>query len=402
MKVLLVGVGGVGEAIAAISKTRAWMQQMVLADYNVERAYAVQKKLKGAQRYPVEKIDAGDRDAIAALAKKYDVDWVMNAVDPLFNEAIFDAAFDAGKNYMDMAMTLSSPHPKKPHEKPGVKLGDYQFERAAAWEKKGLLALIGMGVEPGLSDVFARYAADHLFDEIDEIGIRDGANLVVRGYPFAPTFSIWTTIEECLNPPVIWEQGRTWYTAAPFSEPEVFEFPEGIGPKECVHVEHEEVLLVPRYLKCKRVTFKYGLGDEFISYLKMLHTLGLDNKQKIRVHGVEVAPRDVVAACLPNPATLGKQMSGKTCAGTYVTGVKDGKSRAVYLYQVADNKLCMKKIGSQAVVAQTAFNPVLAMELLEEGIWKGTGVHGPEAFDAVPFMKRMRGYGFPYKIQERT
>lgn len=402
MKVLLVGVGGVGEAMAALGKPRAWLQKMVLADYNLERAHEVHKKLGSSKRFPAERIDAGDRAEIVALARKHEVDLIMNAVDPSFNEAIFDAAFEAGTHYMDMAMTLSYPHPTKPHSKTGIKLGDYQFERSAAWEKKGKLALVGMGVEPGLSDVFARYAADHLFDDIDEIGVRDGANLVVRGYAFAPTFSIWTTIEECLNPPIIWEQGRGWYTTPPFSEPEVFDFPEGIGPAECVNVEHEEVLLVPRYIKCKRVTFKYGLGDEFIGYLKMLHTLGLDNKQKIRVKGVEVAPRDVVAACLPNPATLGDQMSGKTCAGTYVTGTKDGKPRAVYLYQVADNKTCMRHIGSQAVVAQTAFNPVLAMELLETGIWKGAGVQGPEAFDAVPFMKRMRGYGFPYKIEERT
>jgi saccharopine dehydrogenase (NAD+, L-lysine forming) len=401
VKVLLVGVGGVGEAIAVLGKSQAWLKQMVLADYNIERAKQVQKKLGSPKRFPVEKIDASDREAISVLAKKYDVDWIMNAVDPSFNEAIFDAAFDSGKNYMDMAMTLSSPHPTKPHAKTGTKLGDYQFERAPEWEKKGLLALVGMGVEPGLSDVFARYASDHLFDEIDEIGVRDGANLMVRGYAFAPTFSIWTTIEECLNPPVIWEQERGWYTTAPFSEPEIFDFPDGIGPIECVNVEHEEVLLVPRYLKCKRVTFKYGLGDEFISYLKMLHAMGLDKKEKIRIKGVEVAPRDVVAACLPNPATLGNQMSGKTIAGTYVTGTKDGKPRALYLYQVADNKACMKKIGSQAVVAQTAFNPVIAMELLAAGIWKSVGVHGPEAFDPVPFMKRMRGYGFPYKIQER-
>ncbi len=401
MKVLLVGVGGVGEAIAAIAKPRAWLEQMVLADYNLERAKSVQKKLGSPKRFPTEQIDAGDRAAIVALAKKYDADLIMNAVDPHFNEAIFDAAFDAGTNYMDMAMTLSTPHPKKPHTKTGVKLGDYQFARAKEWTQKGILALVGMGVEPGLSDVFARYAADYLFDEIDEIGIRDGANLIVRGYAFAPTFSIWTTIEECLNPPVIWEKARGWYTTAPFSEPEIFDFPDGIGPVECVNVEHEEVLLAPRYLKCKRVTFKYGLGDEFIAYLKMLHAIGLDNKNKIRVKGVEVAPRDVVAACLPNPATLGNKMSGKTCAGTYVTGIKDGKKRAVYIYQVADNKTCMKKISSQAVVAQTAFNPVIAMELLNEKIWQATGVHGPEVFDAVPFMKRMSGYGFPYKIQER-
>lgn len=401
MKVLLVGVGGVGEAIAAIAKPRGWMKQLVLADYDLARAKEVQKKLGNPKRFPAVKIDASDRRAIVALAKKYDVDWIMNAVDPQFNETLFDAAFDARKNYMDMAMTLSVPHPAKPHEKTGIKLGDYQFARAKAWEKKGILALLGMGVEPGMADIFARYACDYLFDEVDEIGVRDGANLVVRGYAFAPTFSIWTTIEECLNPPVIWEKERGWYTTPPFSEPEVFEFPDGIGPVECVNVEHEEVLLVPRYLKCQRVTFKYGLGDEFIAYLKMLHAMGLDNKQKIRVKGVEVAPRDVVAACLPNPASLGDKMVGKTCAGTWVTGAKNGKSRAVYIYQTADNKTCMRKFGSQAVVAQTAFNPVIAMELLEARIWQGVGVHGPEAFDPVPFMKRMRGYGFPYKIQER-
>lgn len=401
MKVLLVGVGGVGEAMAAIAKPRAWLEKMVLADYNLARAKQVQKKLGSPKRFPAEPLDAGDPAAIAALAQKHDVDLIMNAVDPVFNETIFDAAFAAGKHYMDMAMTLSTPHPQAPYEKTGVMLGDYQFERAPEWAKKKLLALVGMGVEPGMSDVFARYAADHLFDEIDEIGVRDGANLIVRGYGFAPTFSIWTTIEECLNPPVIWEKGRGWYTTPPFSEPEMFDFPEGIGPVECVNVEHEEVVLMPRWLNCKRVTFKYGLGDEFIGVLKTLHTLGLDNKEKIRVKGVEVAPRDVVAACLPNPATLGDKMSGKTCAGTYVTGTKNGKRRAVYLYQVADNKKCMKTIGCQAVVAQTAFNPVIAMELLEKGFWKGTGVLGPEAFDPVPFMKLMRSYGFPYKIQER-
>ncbi len=121
---------------------------------------------------------------------------------------------------------------------------------------------------------------DHLFSEIDEIGVRDGANLVVDGYDFAPSFSIWTTIEECLNPPVIWEADRGWYTTPPFSEPEIFDFPEGIGPVECVNVEHEEVLLVPRWVKAKRVTFKYGLGDEFIDVLKTLHKLGLDQHRQ--------------------------------------------------------------------------------------------------------------------------
>ncbi len=400
MKVLLVGTGGVGEAIAVIAKSRPWMSQMVLSDYSLERAKEVQAKLGDPQRFPAEFVDAGKQELIEALARKYQVDLIMNACDPSFNVPIFDAAFSVGANYMDMAMTLSEPHPDDPFNKPGVKLGDYQFERAHLWEQKGKLALLGLGVEPGMADVFARYAQDQLFDEIEEVGIRDGANLEVRGYEFAPNFSIWTTIEECLNPPVIWEKNKGWFTTEPFSEPEVFEFPEGIGKVECVNVEHEEVLLVPRWVKTKRVTFKYGLGDAFIGVLKTIKMLGLDNKEPIKVKNVMVAPRDVVAACLPDPAHLGDRMFGKTCAGTWVKGVKDGKPRQVYIYQVADNETCMRTLGCQAVVAQTAFNAVIGMDLLEHGVWKGAGCLGPEAFDPLPFMEKMADYGFPYGMKE--
>jgi saccharopine dehydrogenase (NAD+, L-lysine-forming) len=400
MKVLLVGVGGVGEAIAAIAAPREWAKQIVLADYNLGRAQEVQEKLGDKKRFPVERVDANHQDQIISLAKKYKVDLIMNACDPSFNKPIFDAAYNYGSNYMDMAMTLSEPHPTDPFNKCGIKLGDYQFKLAKQWEDKGLFALVGLGVEPGMADVFARYAQDYLFDDIEEIGIRDGANIEVRGYQFAPNFSIWTTIEECLNPPVIWEKGKEWFTTLPFSEPEVFEFPEGIGKVEVVNVEHEEVLLIPRWVKCKRVTFKYGLGDLFISVLRTLHMLGLDNKEEIKVKDVMVAPRDVVAACLPDPAHLGDKMFGKTSAGTWVKGIKDGKQRQVYIYQVADNEACMKKWGCQAVVAQTAFNAVIGWDLLNSGTWSGKGVLGPEALDPVPFMEKMADYGFPYGIKE--
>jgi saccharopine dehydrogenase (NAD+, L-lysine-forming) len=402
MKVLLVGVGGVGEAIAVLVKDKPWVEKLVLCDYNIDRAKEVQAKIGQAARMPVEFVDAGNKEQVEALARKHGVDMIHNSVDPVFNEAIFDAAYAAGCNYMDMAMTLSTASAADPYSKCGVKLGDYQFERAEAWEKKGLLAFVGMGVEPGMADVFAKYAEKHLFDEIEEIGIRDGANLEVRGHEFAPNFSIWTTIEECLNPPVVWEKGKGWCTTAPFSEPEVFEFPEGIGPVECVNVEHEEVLLVPRWVKCNRVTFKYGLGDEFINVLKTIKMLGLDNRFPIDVKGVKVAPRDVVAACLPDPAHLGDQMFGKTCAGTWVKGVKDGRPRQVYMYQVADNETCMKNYGVQAVVWQTAVGPVIAWDLLQSGAWKGTGVLGPEAFDPDPFVELMPKYDFPWGLKEMT
>ncbi len=199
----------------------------------------------------------------------------------------------------------------------------------------------------------------------------------------------------------MWERGRGFFTTDPFSEPELFEFPEGIGVVECVNVEHEEVVLVPRTIDCRRVTFKYGLGDEFIAVLKTLHKIGLDSKEPVRVRGVEVAPRDVVAAALPDPATLGDRMRGKTCAGTLVTGTgKDGAPRAVYLYHVADNERTMREYGHQAVVLQTALNPVVALELIANGTWHGTGVLGPESFDAVPFLDLLAAYGEPHGMVE--
>ena len=403
MRILIVGAGGVGTSASLIAARRSFFERIVVADYDHARAQSVVDRVDDA-RFTAAQVDASRAEDVAALCRDHGITHVLNVVDPRFVMPIFEGAFLAGAHYLDTAMSLSRPHPTDPYAQVGVKLGDDQFAREQEWVDSGRLALCGMGVEPGLADVFARYAADHLFSEIDEIGIRDGANLVVAGYDFAPSFSIWTTIEECLNPPVIWEKGRGWFTTAPFSEPEVFDFPDGIGPVEVINVEHEEVLLVPRWIDCKRVTFKYGLGDEFIDVLRTLHKLGLDRTESVTVKGVTVSPRDVVAAVLPDPANLGDRMSGKTCAGTWVTGIGiDGQPREVYLYHVADNEWTMREYGTQAVVWQTAMNPVIALELLSTGAWSGVGVLGPEAFDAVPVLELMEsGYGQSFGLREMS
>jgi saccharopine dehydrogenase-like NADP-dependent oxidoreductase len=401
MRVLVVGAGGVGAAFAAIAQRRETFEHVVMADVALERAQAVVQRLGEADRFSAERVDASSRQELVELIARARPDAVLNACDPRFNEPIFAAAFEAKVTYLDMAMTLSHPHPDRPYEQVGEMLGDKQFAVEQQWRDAGLLALVGIGVEPGLSDIFARYAADELFSSLDEVGVRDGADLVVEGYDFAPTFSIWTTIEECLNPPLIWERERGFYTTAPFSEPETFEFPEGIGPVECVNVEHEEVVLIPRWIDCERVTFKYGLGQEFIDVLQTLHKLGLDSTEPVSVRGTKVSPRDVVAAALPDPATLGEHMSGRTCAGTWVQGTgKDGQSRSTYLYHVVDNETTMREYGSQAVVWQTAVNPVVALELLDRGDWKGSGVLGPEAFPPQPYLDLLAEYGSPHGQME--
>jgi saccharopine dehydrogenase-like NADP-dependent oxidoreductase len=385
----------VGSAITGIAARRSFVERFVVADIDEGRARRAAASMGDAGHGVA--LDASDSAAVQVLLEAERADVLVNAADPRFVMPLFEAALGAGTHYLDMAMSLSKPHPEHPYTETGVKLGDDQFARAADWEASGRIALVGMGVEPGLSDVFARYAADNLFEAIDEIGVRDGADLVVEGYAFAPTFSIWTTIEECLNPPVIWERDRGWYTTEPFSGAEVFDFPEGIGPVECVNVEHEEVLLLPRWIDARRCTFKYGLGDEFIGVLRTLHKLGLDRVDPVSVKGGTVSPRDVVAACLPDPATLGDKMTGKTCAGTWVAGTgKDGRPLETYLFHVVDNEWSMAEYGSQAVVWQTAVNPVVALELIDSGAWTGAGVLGPEAFDAVPFLDLLTAYGSPW------
>ena len=398
MRALVIGAGGVGSAIANIASRKSFITELVIADYDASKAHAVTQKIQDPRFTSVE-VDAGDLVALEGLIRKVAPDVVINAVDPRFVMNIFNAAKNAGVNYMDMALSLSIAHPTDPFNKVGVKLGDDQFAQHDEWLSKGNYALIGIGIEPGMSDIFARYAQDYLFSEIDAVTILDGSSLTVDGYEFAPSFSIWTTIEECLNPPLIWNEG--WHTAKPFTGGVTFDFPEGIGLVECVDVEHEEVALIPQKIKAKKVTFKYGLGNDFIEKLKTIHALGLSNKQKVTYRGMEIAPRDFLASLLPDPATIGPIMHGKTCAGAHVAGLnKEGKPYACYIYNVVDNEWSMKNYGDQAVVWQTAINPVIAMELIANGTWKPAGVVGPEWLEPKPFLDLIESYGSSWHIRD--
>jgi saccharopine dehydrogenase-like NADP-dependent oxidoreductase len=399
MRVLLIGVGTVGEAIARISASADWCEAIVLADHDESRARALADALGEPDRFPAIALDARDAANVTEAARAHRADLVMNAVDPQFVMPVFRGALDADAHYMDMAMSLSKPHPDRPFEVPGVKLGDEQFAMDQAWKAKGKLALVGMGMDPGLTDVFAAHAAKHDFDEVREVHVRDGGDLEIPGHAFAPVFSIWTTIEECLNPPVVWADGG-WHTTEPFSAPEAFPFPDGIGPVECVNVEHEEVLLVPRWIETRRATFKYALGTDFIDKLKTIHALGMDRTDRVSVKGVEVAPRDVLAAIIPDPISLGDQFRGRAVVGTWVIGTRDGKPRETFAYQMADAQHIWRRYGLQVVGWQTGFNPTIAMELLATNAWSGAGVLGPEAFDPDPYLALLDLHGIHRAIVE--
>jgi saccharopine dehydrogenase-like NADP-dependent oxidoreductase len=407
MRVLLIGTGGVGTCIAKLAAQRdrdsEWLEKMVLADCDVMRAGKVAKELGDDERFPVEHVDAGDKDKVKALLEKHKVDVVMNAVDPVYNMPIFDAAFESGVKYIDMASSLSKPDPEDPYNKCGVLLGDLQWAQAERWEQAGNLAMLGCGTDPGMSDFFAKYAELHYFDEIEEVGVRDGHNLTVPGSEDVSfSFSIWTILEECLNPPVVWEKDRGLFTTEPFSEPETFWLPEGIGPVDMVNVEHVEVIYFSRHIDkgLKRATFKYGLGEQFVEALKVLKACGMHSTKPVRVRGMEVVPREVLAAAAENPMEIAKRQKGKVCAGTWVKGIKDGLRREVFIYQVQDNEESLERTGVGAAQTMTAFLPAMLLELIGTGRWEYTGVRCPELCDPHPVFSLMDEYGFGGALME--
>jgi saccharopine dehydrogenase-like NADP-dependent oxidoreductase len=407
MRVLVVGTGGVGESMAILAERRdpegKIFEKMVLADYDLERAQRVSRKL-GEQRFPAAQVDAFDVDAVAALATGNAVDVICNFLPMTANAALIDAALKAGVHYLDTAIfedptPASTGHRREFWDSP-------QFDYHDRFVAAGKLGLTGNGVEPGMADYYARYAADHFFDEIDEIGIRDGANLEIPGFKgMAFGFSVWATIDECTSDGIVWEADKGWYSVDAFSDMEPFFLPDGIGVQQVGHVAHDEVVHIGRcahLLKgVKKATFKYGLGDEFMHGVDVLKSLNLHSDEPVRVKGAEVAPLDLVVAAAPDPAETGKAFVGKTSAGTWVKGRRDGMEREIYLYQVADNQETMAKYGTQAVVCQTAFTPPIVLELLATGKLAGyrgnpeNGMRSPEEFCADPYVMLMDTYGFP-------
>ena len=367
MKVLLIGLGTVGEAIARLSAGKPWLEQMVLADHDLDRARRSPPRSVTATSHP----DCAHRCVRHRCGRGARPPVRRRPRDERRRPTLRDARVrGCARCWRRITWTRRSACPSLTRPTRTASRVACWATSSSRWTPLGAtadrLALLGMGISPGLVQVFAAHAAKHLFDEIHDINIRAGGDLRIEGVPFATVFSIWTTIEECLNPSLVWEKERGFFTLPPFSEPERFIFPEGVGPVECVHVEHEDVVMIPRVLDARRVTFKYALGEEFIGALMVLHAIGLDRTDAIEVDGQQVIPRNVVAALVPEPAELGDNMTGRAIVGVHVTGLKDGEPREVFSYQMCDAQEIMSRYGLQPVGFQAGFNPVVAMELIAD------------------------------------
>ena len=411
---MLVGAGAVGESMLKILKWRdpkgEWLSYVLVGDYDLSRAEAV-AGLLADDRFSAVQINATDKEQMKNLIQEHKIDFVMDAAPPFASNYIFDAAYEAGANYANMG-TWSVPM-----EEPAYGLGiensytepmtKYNFDRHEQWKEKGQMAVICLGIDPGVVNVFAKYAATHLFDVMTEAHVKDGGNLSVPGAdPDAIQFgfNVWTVLDEVMNPNVEYDQEKGGLIVEKaFAGQETFQMPDGVGENTLVKVEHEEVVTFARYLAqygLKKATFKISLDDNLITALKVIDHLGLRSLKPVQVGNVKVVPRDVVAACAPQPKDIGTEMIGEMLVGVHCIGEKDGVRKEYFLYQNFDNQASMEQWGSQAVVAQTGFGAALAIELIGRGIWKDTGVFSPEYFDPEPYLKLMDETGYEWHVME--
>lgn len=411
---MLVGSGAVGECIVKMLKDRdvkkEWFQYCLLSDIDLNRAEEVKERMQD-ERFEAAYVNATDKEAMKELIKTHEIDFVMDASSPFCSNYIFDAAYEMKADYANMG-TWSVPK-----EQPAYGLGiensydevmtAYNFDRHEAWEKQGNTALICLGIDPGVVNVFAKYLCEYEFDEVEELHVRDGGNLEVAGDEddIVFGFNVWTVLDEVMNPNVEYDQEKGGFIVEkPFAGKETFEMPE-VGDNTFVKVEHEETVTMPKYLSSygvKNCTFKIALDDKLIQALKVLDHLNLNSIRKVKVGDVEVVPRDVIAACAPAPKNIKDEMSGKMVVGVLAIGKKDGKTKKVMMYQSYSNEEAMARFDMQAVVAQTGFGAALAVELFAKGIYKKAGVYSLEAFDPMPYIQLMEETGFSYAIKDYT
>lgn len=410
MRMMLVGSGAVGHCIIKQLLNRdpdqAWFEFALLCDVELHHAQAIANDCKD-ERLLCAKVDATDTQAMVALMKKYQITFVLDAASPFCANYIFDAAYLAKADYANLG-TWSVPK-KKPLYGKGIEnsydevMTAYHFDRHEQWKAQGNMALICLGIDPGVVNVFARYLCEYVFDEVHELHVKDGGDLHVENVdPDAITFgfNVWTVLDEVMNPNVEYKDGE-YIVEKAFAGEERFMMPE-VGENILVKVEHEETVTMPRYLAkygLRNCTFKIALDENLIQALKVLDQLHLNSIEPIDIKGVRIIPRDVIAACAPQPEEL-TQMSGSMLVGVYAVGIKDGKEKKVMMYQKYSQKEAMARFGMQAVVAQTGFGAALAIELYAQGTYYQPGVYSLEAFDPMPYLHLMKETGFSYFIHE--
>jgi len=387
MKVVVLGAGAVGAVIAdQLTKSRH-IEKITLADVDLKKAKMLRQKL-GSEKVVARKADASKIVQLAKLLKGNGI--VVNATIPKFNLFVMRAALRARVHYMDLATG-------GPRDLVGSADLDEQMALGEKFKRAGLTALLSMGVDPGCTNIFARYMANRM-DRVEEVLVRDGDNSTVDGHSFAPLFSPDTIIEECLLPPLAYREGQ-FVRMEPMSGGEVYHFPQPIGPLTTYYVDHEEVETIPANIPgVRKCDFKYALGESFIQTLKALDSIGMTRAHPTLVGDMEVIPKNVLVSLLPDPATLGPKVKGHSCVGVEVRGWAAGTPKRVFMYTMSSHEDCYKAHGVTATAFQTGVPPAIAVDMIARGEIARTGTFTAEMLDPEPWPEELRKRGMPVEI----
>ena len=411
-KVLIIGCGGVASvAIHKCCQNSEVFEEICIASRTKSKCDALKEKLEGTTKTKIttRQVDADKVDELIALINDVKPDLVMNIALPYQDLTIMDACLACGVNYMDTANyepeDLNDPEWRARYEKRCEEAGfsayfdySYQWDYREKFEKAGLTALLGSGFDPGVTQAYCAYAQKHLFDQIDTIDILD-CNGGDHGYPFATNFNPEINLREVSAPGSYWEDGH-WVEIPAMSIKREYDFDQ-VGHKDMYLLHHEEIESLAKNVPgVRRIRFFMTFGQSYLTHMKCLENVGMLSTSPINFEGHEIVPIQFLKALLPDPASLGPRTVGKTNIGCIFQGVKDGKERTIYIYNVCDHQACYRELGSQAISYTTGVPAMIGAALVANGTWRKPGVFNLEQMDPDPFMEMLNRYGLPWVVDE--
>ncbi len=390
--ILIIGAGGVGRVVVHKCAQEATFDRITLASRRLSSCKTYQKEVK--ERYNKEidiaQVDADDIPALVALIKKVKPDMVLNIALPYQDLTIMEACLQTKVHYLD---TANYEHPDSA-----------KFEYKEQWayhdrfREAGILALLGSGFDPGVTNVFCAYAQKHYFDTIETIDILD-CNAGDHGYPFATNFNPEINLREVSSKGRYWEDGR-WIETEPMEIKMVWDYPE-IGKKDSYLLYHEEMESLIKHIKgLKRIRFFMTFGESYLTHMKCLENVGMLGIEEVEHNGCNIVPMQFLKTLLPDPATLGERTKGKINIGIVAKGLKDGKEKTIYIYNICDHEETYKETLSQAVSYTTGVPAMIGAKMMMQGIWMDKGVFNMEQFDPDPFMDALKNDGLAWFVKE--
>ena len=388
-KVLIIGAGGVGRVVAhKCASVPEVFESICLASRTVSKCEKIASEIATPIRTAA--LDADNPAETVKLIREFSADLVINVALPYQDLAIMDACLEAGVHYVDTANY-------EPKDEAKFHYG-WQWAYQDRFKERGLTALLGSGFDPGVTNVFTAWLHKHEFDEIHTLDIID-CNAGDHGQAFATNFNPEINIREITQRGKYWENEQ-WVETDPLSVAKDHEFPDGIGSKKIFLLYHEELeSLVKHFPKIKRARFWMTFGEQYLTHLRVLENVGMTRIDPVLYNGVEIVPLQFLKALLPDPASLGQTTKGKTCIGCLVEGVKDGKPKKAFLYNICDHEMCFREVNAQAISYTTGVPAMIGAKMLAEGTWKGDGVFNMEQFDPDPFMNDLNRYGLRWKLE---